>query len=101
MPNKRDRKIGTLAKACNLEDSFTSLYKFLSSFVHSSAFSVSTKSDLGQIKIFIQAAMYFIESEIADYMRESKLSTKDFVVMRNILLFLYQDFEKCIMKEIK
>lgn len=94
IPNKKDRKIGTLAKECNLKDSFTSLYRFSSSFVHSSAFSVSTRPDLGQIKIFIQAAMHFIESEITDYMRETKLPTKDAVVMRNILLFLYQDFEK-------
>mgnify|MGYP007069889148 FL=1 len=38
--------------------------------------------------------MHFIESEIADYMRESKLPKKDAVIMRNILVFLYQDFEK-------
>ena len=41
--NKKDRKIGTLAKECNLEDSFSVLYKFSSSYVHSSAFSVSTQ----------------------------------------------------------
>ena len=28
IPNKKDRKIGTLVKACNLEKSFTILYKF-------------------------------------------------------------------------
>mgnify|MGYP006916301809 CR=1 FL=1 len=92
--NKKDRKIGTLVKACNLEKSFTILYKFACSYVHSSAFSVSTRTDLGQIKVFFQAAMHFIESEIADYMRESKLPKKDAVIMRNILVFLYQDFEK-------
>ena len=37
--------------------------------------------------------MHFIESEINDYLRESKLPTKDAIVMRNILVFLYQDFE--------
>mgnify|MGYP003221820275 CR=1 FL=1 len=36
----------------------------------------------------------FIESEITDYLRESKLPAKDAVIMRNILVFLYQDFEK-------
>ncbi len=96
IPNKKDRKIGTLAKACNLEKSFTVLYKFSSSYVHSSAFSVSTRTNLGQIKIFFQAAMHIIESEITDYMRESKLPTKDTVIMRNILISLYQDFEKTI-----
>ena len=94
IPNKKDRKIGTLAKECNLENSFTVLYKYSSSHVHSSAFSVSTRTDLSQIKIFLQAAMHFIESEITDYLRESKLPAKDAVIMRNILVFLYQDFEK-------
>lgn len=73
---------------------YTSLYKYSSSYVHSSAFSVSTRPDLSQIKIFFQAAMHFIESEINDYLRESKLPAKDAVIMRNILVFLYQDFEK-------
>ena len=91
--NKKDRKIGTLAKACDLDEAFTALYKFASSFVHSSAFSVSTRSDLNQIKVFFQTAMQIIESEITDYMRESKLPTKDVVIMRNILIFLYQDFK--------
>ena len=94
IPNKKDRKIGTLAKECNLENSFTVLYKYSSSYVHSSAFSVSTRTDLSQIKIFFQAAMHFIESEITDYLRESKLPAKDAVIMRNILVFLYQYFEK-------
>ncbi|MCR5436226.1 MAG: DUF5677 domain-containing protein [Treponema sp.] len=94
IPNKKDRKIGTLAKECQLEDYFSGLYKFSSSFVHSSAFSVSTRPDLNQIKLFIQAAMHFIESEIADYVRESKLPAKDAVIMRNILVLLYLDFEK-------
>lgn len=94
IPNKKDRKIGTLAKECNLENSFTVLYKYSSSYVHSSAFSVSTRTDLSQIKVFFQAAMHFIESEITDYLRESKLPAKDAVIMRNILVFLYQDFEK-------
>ena len=94
IPNKKERKIGTLAKKCNLENSFTVLYKYSSSYVHSSAFSVSTRTDLSQIKIFFQAAMHFIESEITDYLRESKLPAKDAVIMRNILVFLYQDFEK-------
>ena len=94
LPNKKDRKLGTLAKECDLEESFTTLYKFSSSYVHSSAFSVSTRSNLSQIKIFFQAAMHFIEQEITDYMRESKLSTKDAVIMRNILMFLYLDFRK-------
>ncbi|WP_407436592.1 DUF5677 domain-containing protein [Treponema sp.] len=94
IPNKKDRKIGTLVKECNLENSFTVLYKYSSSYVHSSAFSVSTRIDLGQIKIFFQAVMHFIEQEITDYMRESKIPTKDAVIMRNILVFLYLDFEK-------
>lgn len=94
IPNKKDRKIGTLAKECNLENSFTVLYKYSSSYVHSSAFSVSTRPDLSQIKIFFQETMHFIESEINDYLRESKLPAKDAVIMRNILVFLYQDFEK-------
>lgn len=92
--NKKDRKIGTLAKECNLENSFTVLYKYSTSYVHSSAFSVSTRTDLSQIKVFFHAAMHFIESEITDYLRESKLPAKDAVIMRNILVFLYQDFEK-------
>lgn len=70
------------------------LNKYSSNYVHSSAFSVSTRTNLSQIKIFFQAAMHFIESEITDYMRESKLPIKDAVIMRNILVFLYQDFEK-------
>ncbi len=93
IPNKKDRKIGTLVKACNLENSFTVLYKFACSYVHSSAFSVSTRTDLRQIKVFFEAAMHIIESEINDYLRESKLPTRDAVIMRNILLFLYQDFK--------
>lgn len=92
--DKRKRTIGTLAKECELDETFKKLYKFSCSYVHSSAFSVSTKTDLSQIKIFFQVAMYFIESEINDYMRESKLPTKDAMVMRNILIFLCQDFEK-------
>ena len=56
--------------------------------------SVSTRTDLSQIKIFFHAAMHFIESEITDYLRKSKLPAKDVVIMRNILVFLYQDFEK-------
>lgn len=92
--NKKDRNIGTLVKECDLDDSFKKLYKFACSYVHSSAFSVSTRTDLNQIKVFISNAMYFIESEINDYMRESKLPTKDSMVMRNILIFLYQDFQK-------
>ena len=94
IPNKKDRKIGTLVKACNLEKSFTFLYKFSCSYVHSSAFSVSTKTDLRQIKVFFEAATHIIESEITDYLRESKLPTRDAVIMKNILVFLYQDFEK-------
>ena len=93
IPNKKDRKIRTLAKECDLEDSFTVLYKYSSSYVHSSAFSVSTRTDLSQIKIFFLAAMHFIESEITDYLRESKMSAKEAIIMRNILLFLSQDFE--------
>lgn len=38
--------------------------------------------------------MHFIELEITDYLRESKLPAKDAVIMRNILVFLYQNFEK-------
>ena len=56
--------------------------------------SVSARTDLSQIKVFFHAAMHFIESEITDYLRESKLPAKDAVIMRNILVFLYQDFEK-------
>ena len=82
-----------MAKECNLENSFTVLYKYSSSHVHSSAFSVSTRTDLSQIKVFFHAAMHFIESEITDYLRESNLPAKDAVIMRNILVFLYQDFE--------
>jgi len=37
--------------------------------------------------------MHIIEAEITDYLRESKLPTRDAVIMRNILLFLYQDFK--------
>ncbi|MBO4508018.1 MAG: hypothetical protein J5747_05215 [Spirochaetaceae bacterium] len=92
IPNKKDRKIGTLAKECDLEDSFTGLYKFSSSYVHSSAFSVSTRTDLRQIKVFFEAAMHIIEAEITDYLRESKLPTRDAVIMRNILVFLHEDF---------
>lgn len=92
IPNKKDRKIATLVKECNLQENFSSLYKFACSFVHSSAFSVSTRPDLNQLKVFFQASMHFIESEITDYMRESKIPTKDAIIMRNILLFLYKDF---------
>ena len=93
IPDKKNRKIGALAKRCDLDDSFTVLYKFSCSYVHSSAFSVSTRTDLSQIKVFFEAAMHFIEAEINDYFRESKLPTRDAVIMRNILLFLYQDFK--------
>ncbi len=92
IPSKKDRNIGTLVKECNLQENFSSLYKFACSFVHSSAFSVSSRPDLNQLKVFFQASMHFIESEIKDYMRESKIPTKDAIIMRNILLFLYQDF---------
>ena len=94
IPNKNDRKIGTLVKECDLDDSLTVLYKFACSYVHSSAFSVSTRTDLNQIKVFFSNSMFFIESEINDYMRESKLPTKDAIIMRNILIFLYQDFQE-------
>lgn len=94
IPNKKDRKIGTLAKECDLEDSFSVLYRFSSSYVHSSAFSVSTRTNLRQIKVFFEVAMHIIETEITDYLRESKLPTRDAVIMRNILVFLYQDFKK-------
>ena len=76
------------------KDHLQFLNKYSSSYVHSSAFSVSTRTDLSQIKVFFQAAMHFIESELTDYLRESKLPAKDAVIMRNILVFLYQDFEK-------
>ena len=76
------------------KDHLQFLNKYSSSYVHSSVFSVSTRTDLSQIKVFFHAAMHFIESEITDYLRESKLSAKDAVIMRNILFFLYQDFEK-------
>ncbi len=92
--NKNDRKIGTLAKACGLNDKYTALYKVASRYVHSSAVSVHTKTDITQIKVFFQAAMHFIVSEITDYMRESKLPTKDVVILRNILIFLDQDFKE-------
>ena len=82
-----------MAKECDLDDSFTVLYKFSSSYVHSSAFSVSTRTDLSQVKVFFEAAMHIIEAEITDYLRESKLPTRDAVIMRNILVFLYQDFK--------
>lgn len=94
IPNKKDRKIGTLAKECDLEDSFSVLYRFSSSYVHSSAFSVSTRTNLRQIKVFFEVAMHIIETEITDYLRESKLPTRDAVIMCNILVFLYQDFKK-------
>ena len=50
------------------KDHLQFLNKYSSSYVHSSAFSVSTRTDLSQIKIFFQAAMHFIESEITDYL---------------------------------
>lgn len=83
-----------------MEDSFFALYKFSCSYVHSSAFSVSTRSDLEYIKVFLQAAMHFIDTEIANYLGESGISTKDGIIMRNILLFLYEDFEKEFCKKI-
>lgn len=94
IPKKNERTIGSLAKACNLEDCFTSLYKFSCSYIHSSAFSVSTKSDLQYIKIFLQASMHFLDTEIANYLGVSGITTKDGIILRNILLFLYEDFEK-------
>lgn len=97
---KNERTINNLAKLCNLEDSFFALYKFSCSYVHSSAFSVSTRSDLEYIKVFLQAAMHFIDTEIANYLGESGLPTKDGIIMRNILLFLYEDFEKEFCKKI-
>ena len=71
-----------------IHDDYLNKYGQEFSYVHSSAFSVSTRTDLSQIKIFFQAAMHFIESEITDYLRESKLPAKDAVIMRNILVFL-------------
>lgn len=100
IPNKKDRKIGTLAKECNLENSFTVLYKYSSSYVHSSAFSVSTRPDLSQIKIFFQAAMHFIESEINDYLRESKLPAKDAVLLCGISWYFYIRILKNLIKRI-
>lgn len=93
IPNKKDRKIGTLAKECDLEDSFTVLYKYSSSYVHSSAFSVSTRPDLNSIKIFFQATMYFILQEILSYMQEIGLSEKEIIIMDNMLTLLYDDFK--------
>lgn len=74
------------------KDHLQFLNKYSSSYVHSSAFSVSTRTDLRQIKVFFEATMHIIEAEITDYLRESKLPTRDAVIMRNILVFLYEDF---------
>lgn len=97
IPNKKDRKIGTLAKECDLEDSFTVLYKYSSSYVHSSAFSVSTRPDLNRIKVFFQATMYFIHQEIFTYMQESGLSEKEIIILDNILMILSDDFKNIIL----
>ncbi len=94
LPNKKDRKLGTLAKACKLEGAFSKLYKFSCSYVHSSAFSVSSRPDLNQMKAFFNASMHIIESEITDYIRELNIPTKEGVILRNILIFLWLDFEK-------
>ena len=93
LPSKNDRKLGTLAKACKLEDAFSKLYKFSCSYVHSSAFSVSSRPDLNQMKVFFNASMHIIESEVTDYIRELNIPTKEGVILRNILIFLWQDFE--------
>ncbi len=94
LPNKKDRKLVTIVKACKLEEEFSKLYKFSCSYVHSSAFSVSSRPDLNQMKVFFNASMHIIESEVTDYIRELNIPTKEGVILRNILIFLWQDFEK-------
>lgn len=90
---KKDRIIGTLVRECELEASLITLYKFSCSYVHSSAFSVSTRPDLNSIKVFLQATMYFILQEILSYMQEIGLPEKEIIIMDNMLTLLYDDFK--------
>ena len=90
---KNDRIIGTLVRECELDASLVTLYKYSCSYVHSSAFSVSTRPDLNSIKIFLQATMYFIHQEILSYMQEIGLSEKEIIILDNMLTLLYDDFK--------
>lgn len=90
---KNDRIIGTLVRECELDASLVTLYKYSCSYVHSSAFSVSTRLDLNSIKVFLQATMYFILQEILSYMQEIGLPEKEIIILDNMLTLLYDDFK--------
>ena len=90
---RNDRIIRTLVKECELDASLVTLYKYSCRYVHSSAFSVSTKPDLNSLKVFFQATMYFIHQEIFTYMQEIGLSEKEIVILDNILMILSDDFK--------
>lgn len=90
---KNDRIIGTLVRECELDASLVTLYKYSCSYVHSSAFSVSTRPDLNSIKVFFQATMYFILQEILSYMQEIGLPEKEIIILDNMLTLLYDDFK--------
>ncbi len=90
---KNDRIIGTLFRECELDASLVTLYKYSCSYVHSSAFSVSTRPDLNSLKVFFQATVYFIHQEIVTYMQEIGLSEKEIIILDNMLTLLYDDFK--------
>lgn len=90
---RNDRIIRTLVKECELDASLVTLYKYSCRYVHSSAFSVSTRPNLNSIKVFFQATMYFIHKEIFTYMQEIGLPEKEIIILDNMLTLLYDDFK--------
>lgn len=92
--NPNNRKLITLANECNIEPFFKPLYHVACEYVHTSYLASTTKTNLDSIKPFLQVAMYIILYEIEDYIAESRVVTKDAVIMKNMLFFIFDDINK-------
>lgn len=92
--NPNNRKLITLANECNIEPFFKPLYHVACEYVHPSSLASTTKTNLDSIKTFLQVAMYILLYEIEDYIAESRVVTKDAVIMKNMLFFIFDDINK-------
>ena len=90
----KDRKLMTLVNECQIEPFFGPMYKVACNYVHASSFSSSFRTSPEFVKSFVQISLYIIEYEMIDFIQESNVATKEAIVIKNMIDFIFLDITK-------
>ena len=92
--NPKDRKLITLANECQMETFFAPMYKVSCNFVHPSSLASTSKIHPDFAQPFLNVCLYIIDYEIIDFLKECKVVTKDGVMIKNLIDFIFEDIKR-------